>query len=206
MGNSTESGIMPHTAMKLFPIDCRKLKIGQFYCPQVEIDLETQQPVGCSIHNLAPINCTLRDGLICDDDNEVNRPGAFADSMRYVRLAVPCQYTNGYSYEITLLLSIFLGMFGVDRFYLGYPAIGLLKMCTLGFLFLGQFIDIIMIAMQIVKPADGSNYIIKYFGPKLCIVKTGGMHDMMSSYANTNLVTDSGFDTYFYFPTNYTTL
>ena len=46
---------------------------------------------------------------------------------------------NGYSFETSLLLSIFLGMFGLDRFYLGYPAIGLLKLCTLGCMFLGTF-------------------------------------------------------------------
>ena len=62
-------------------------------------------------------------------------------------------------------------MFGVDRFYLGYPAIGLLKLSTFGCLFIGQFIDIILIALQVVKPADNSNYIIKYLGPRLTILK-----------------------------------
>lgn len=79
---------------------------------------------------------------------------------------------NGYHFETTLLLSIFLGMFGVDRFYLGYPAIGLLKFCTLGFLFIGQLIDVVLIATQIVGPADGSYYVIPYYGPRLEILRS----------------------------------
>lgn len=144
--------------------------------------------------NLAPIVCMLREGLICDDDNDVHGN----NTNRYVRLAVSCEYTNGYSYEIALLLSIFLGMFGIDRFYLGYPAIGLLKFCTLGFLFLGQFIDIILIAMQIIRPADGSYYIIKYFGPKLNIIKSLGLSDI-AKLTNARFVSESVFDIYFYY-------
>lgn len=63
-------------------------------------------------------------------------------------------------------------MFGADRFYLGYPAIGLLKLSTLGGFFVFQLVDILLIAMQILRPADNSNYIMKYFGPKLTIVST----------------------------------
>lgn len=58
-------------------------------------------------------------------------------------------------------------MFGIDRFYLGYPAIGLLKLCTLGFMFFGQLVDIILIATQVVGPADGSNYVIPYYGARI---------------------------------------
>jgi len=71
-----------------------------------------------------------------------------------------------------LLLSIFLGMFGADRFYLGYPAIGLLKFCTLGFMFLGQLVDIILIATQVVGPADGSYYVIPYYGAGIEVVRS----------------------------------
>lgn len=51
---------------------------------------------------------------------------------------VECLWTNGYSFDTALLLSVFLGMFGIDRFYLGYPAIGCLKFATLGFFFIGE--------------------------------------------------------------------
>ena len=70
------------------------------------------------------------------------------------------------------MLSIFLGMFGADRFYLGYPALGLLKFSTLGFFFLGHLLDIILIASQIVGPADGSHYVIDYYGAALKIVQS----------------------------------
>ena len=68
------------------------------------------------------------------------------------------------------MLSIFLGMFGADRFYLGHPAIGLLKFSTLGFFFLGHLLDIVLIASQVVGPADGSHYVISYFGAGLSII------------------------------------
>lgn len=74
---------------------------------------------------------------------------------------------NGYRFDTALLLSVFLGMFGIDRFYLGYPAIGLLKLCTLGFMFFGQLVDIILIATQVVGPADGSSYVIPYYGARI---------------------------------------
>lgn len=79
---------------------------------------------------------------------------------------------NGYSFETALLLSVFLGMFGIDRFYLGYPAIGLVKLCTLGFMFLGQLLDIMLIATQVVGPADGSAYIIPYYGAGVSVIES----------------------------------
>jgi len=143
-----------------FMVDCSNLLMGQYFCSDPKIDNITQQPVGCTVNNKAKVNCTLAEGLVCNSSNQTTFEGD-----------VSCKFTNGKSFETALLLSIFLGAFGVDRFYLGYPALGLLKLCTLGFMFLGQLIDIILIATQVVGPADGSSYIINYYGPGITILK-----------------------------------
>ncbi|KAI1287957.1 putative TM2 domain-containing protein [Halotydeus destructor] len=160
--NDSSSTLVENQAQ--FSVNCTKLLPGQYSCDKVLIDTNTQEPLGCTKQNLAPVNCTLNDGLECAPGTQ----GPFANNM--FTMYLECNWTNGYSFETSLLLSIFLGMFGVDRFYLGYPALGLLKFCTLGFLFFGQLLDIVLIAMQIVKPADGSSYVIKYFGPRLTIL------------------------------------
>ncbi|CAL1269027.1 unnamed protein product [Larinioides sclopetarius] len=147
----------------LYTANCSKLLMGQYICMPPDIDPKTQQSKSCQKNNTAKVFCTTIPGIICKEGTSINETTFEKD--------IECEYTNGYSYETALLLSLFLGMFGIDRFYLGYPAIGLAKLCTLGFMFLGQLIDIILIALQVVGPADGSHYVISYFGPKLTILK-----------------------------------
>lgn len=56
---------------------------------------------------------------------------------------------------VALLLSIFLGQLGVDRFYLGYIGLGLLKLFTFGGCGVWWLIDIILIATRKVNDVDG---------------------------------------------------
>lgn len=57
-----------------------------------------------------------------------------------------------------LILSVLLGGLGVDRFYLGYTGMGLLKLFTGGCFGVLWIIDIVYIATGKLFPADGSAY------------------------------------------------
>lgn len=54
-----------------------------------------------------------------------------------------------------LLLSVFLGTLGVDRFYLGHVGLGIAKLVTLGGCGIWWLIDVILIATGSVKDAQG---------------------------------------------------
>ena len=59
------------------------------------------------------------------------------------------------SFTTALLLSIFVGSLGVDRFYLGHIGLGLVKLFTLGGCGVCYIIDIILIATRQVNDAQG---------------------------------------------------
>jgi TM2 domain-containing membrane protein YozV len=58
-------------------------------------------------------------------------------------------------WSTTLLLSFFFGVLGVDRFYLGYTLLGVLKLITGGGLGIWWLIDLVMIAMNKIPDAKG---------------------------------------------------
>ena len=62
---------------------------------------------------------------------------------------------EGRDWLTALLLSIFLGTFGIHRFYTGHTVIGVIQLLTLGGCGIWALVDIIMIAAGSYKDKEG---------------------------------------------------
>jgi TM2 domain-containing membrane protein YozV len=71
------------------------------------------------------------------------------------------QPTGGKDWLVALLLSIFLGAFAIDRFYLGYVGLGILKLITCGGAGVWAIIDIILIATGKMTDKNGQPLVRK---------------------------------------------
>ena len=70
-----------------------------------------------------------------------------ASGATYFLKQIPGVFSDK-DYMTALLLSIFLGGLGIDRFYLGYTGLGIAKLLTLGGCGIWSLIDLILIAMR----------------------------------------------------------
>jgi TM2 domain-containing membrane protein YozV len=115
---------------------------------------------GCSSNGIVYLPCYAAPNVTC---------GGAEYDLDTVIFCKPhhCRFIRDqrYSYFVAVALSLFMGMFGIDRFYLGYPALGLLKLFTVGFFFVGQLVDFILILVQAVGPSDRSGYYTPFYGP-----------------------------------------
>ncbi|PNF41034.1 hypothetical protein B7P43_G08223 [Cryptotermes secundus] len=91
-------------------------------------------------------NCTVKSEVLCL-------------GRRTFLKNVPCNWTGGYKWSTALVLSITLGGFGADRFYLGHWQEGIGKLFSFGGLGVWTLIDVILISLHYLGPADGSLYI-----------------------------------------------
>ncbi|ODM99650.1 TM2 domain-containing protein almondex [Orchesella cincta] len=91
-------------------------------------------------------NCTVISSVLC------------LGNRNFYRM-MPCNWKNGYRWSTSFILSVTLGGFGADRFYLGRWQEGIGKLFSFGGLGLWTIIDIILIGVRYLGPADGSLFV-----------------------------------------------
>jgi hypothetical protein len=72
-----------------------------------------------------------------------------------VKCGVRLKSAGDKEWVIALLLSILVGALGVDRFYLGYVGLGIVKLLTAGGCGIWYIVDIVLIAMNKLPDAEG---------------------------------------------------
>ena len=102
------------------------------------------------LHSHADLQAMAKAKVIKPDTLVQHRDATYALPARQV----PGVFSDK-EWVTAMLLSFFLGGFGIDRFYLGYNGVGVAKLLTLGGCGVWALIDFVLIAMRNVPDSNG---------------------------------------------------
>ncbi|ESO06515.1 hypothetical protein HELRODRAFT_64117 [Helobdella robusta] len=97
------------------------------------------------------VMCKVLDGIECFGER------TFLSLKQY-----PCIKYTGHYFVNTLIYSFLLGFLGMDRFCLGHTGTAVGKLLTLGGLGVWWVVDIILLVLGELNPADDSNWVPIY--------------------------------------------
>lgn len=116
------------------------------YCYQLPKESYTcEQNDTCRIGSRYRSQCMVKENVACLGNRLFNK-------------LIECNYSAGVKWSTVLLLSITLGGFGVDRFYLGHWQEGIGKLFSFGGLGVWTLLDSLLIATGYLKPAGDARY------------------------------------------------
>ncbi|KAI6241323.1 TM2 domain-containing protein [Aphelenchoides fujianensis] len=130
------------------PVSLKKEAVCRYCWQTEEHEHDCDQLRNCSTIDVRPLRTTCR-----------VKPHVVCMGHRAFHKNVPCDWTNGYSWSTALLLSITLGGFGADRFYLGLWKSAIGKMFSFGGCGVWTLVDIGLIFIGYLGPADGSRFL-----------------------------------------------
>ncbi|XP_065839396.1 TM2 domain-containing protein 3-like [Oscarella lobularis] len=135
---TTEERVFNRTAICSF---CHQLNSTQYTCSN-----DSNCNAVATPRERVTLTCTVNPDVLCLGNRQFKKFST-------------CNWTSGHRWSTAMLLSITLGGFGVDRFYLGHWEVGLGKLFSFGGAGVWTLVDVILIGIGYVKPADGSLYI-----------------------------------------------
>ena len=125
----------------LLPIDAH---VNEVFTPQIPFN-EGRSVSFAELRELAQKRIVLPETMV--------RVGA-SDASLYAAHSIPGLFSDK-SVGTAVVLGLFLGFLGIDRFYLGYTGLGFLKLITLGGCGLWSILDVLLIALRRVPDGRG---------------------------------------------------